>query len=949
MKDFYLNHQEKEARYIPHNNHQTNFIEGEDKTQHYLNSSNGNIMNETIAQQIKRQKIYNEIKLTTTQIIAFVLAIAGFFLCLLIMSYTNTQEYYYSNWLLWFLLFFYTILLFFFCWKSVMNISIAVKFEFLTLIERFITFSKEAYNKKTKKILNKKEKYTENFAEKVINEETILPNFFGLKDKNKSKSRENENYYSTTEKNAFYYNKIHGMNNHLQKFLQKNDSHHHTMNPNPHFQSRKQTEDIDISKKNSIVSNSGGKNLKETIQLKNIYYNMDKEMETPRKKQSGLQKVFESPISNNSGYGGKLISAYLKRNLNYNESLTDNEAEGTTPREIKENNVEKEGKENKQKEKLSLIENMNKNNENIQNLIDNRENIENSGNSIFKSEEYISNNREKERVESERDALRNNSKNIINNINFPMRSNSESKKPELISYSKASIRSSLNKFFRDKESSYSTSKKLDNAEKKGISFLINNNKTFNSFFNKNNISSKKSNVIIDSSFFRKAPELLKLHLMKIENDSFKKGLYKESLLDISDYTENLKLNNQDSLKKILDENNFKFSMNQCIENLKFYVSSQVLSKLTNYNVCNIINLNNLLLDLGIEITTDIKDGFKFYGEQIEFNREYYSNLNLDEISFNHSSETRIRLIKDKIEAKLEKSSGVFENSLNSIMNLNNVNRSRLLSNMSHKQEGDQTIKIFFCDIPVLNFIIEKLKQKIKKLRLMTSDNEVVSSSFPSSLGINQTVKSVYINNNGFNALTSNNDYPNVYLKSKHTEELFEKIIVELNERKNINESIFPDYFSSKISSIEDYMIIMDYITQRLDYLQRGVLLDYSHLKGGNYRDTLPWNSFFPSDSLLLSYSLIKQLTSSIVEKSDLTKCFLLSYPLQPLKQGFSLASKKILNSLGKKEETASNQSLTNNSTFLYHLSPFNYETYFILINKGEIIQLPRVSFLILII
>ena len=431
--------------------------------------------------------------------------------------------------------------------------------------------------------------------------------------------------------------------------------------------------------------------------------------------------------------------------------------------------------------------------------------------------------------------------------------------------------------------------KHDKNEKESMTF-----KNFKNNLSNQLIKNKLSGIIVNNSYKNEIYNDYNINKISSRNDILIKG---NSILNnfiINKIYSNPSFKNEleeiENLYKFKPNSDFlnlgfRWNMKKCVTNFKNYLIHQMLQKLADFHISNFCNINELMKNYSLEIAEDLTLAFPFLD-------------NLED------------LITERISG----------------------------SNLFHNyfpQKKNETIYIFWGDSKALEFIVEKVEERLKNLRLMSNDDKYRSKL--SSFNENNLTNSQKINFSQNKRSKSTDIFKNlvsksidqvnflresfhhtIMLKNKTTEENLVKLISELNQRIHFGKLIFPDNFVSRISNKEEYFILLEYILNRIITLQKNNLKEFKFNSGGVYRQH-QWINFFPTDSLIICYLVAKQLAEASVNKETLTKCFMLSYPY----------SNKI----------------DVNSIFIYHVSSEYHETYFNLSNKSTTIELKKVIFL----
>lgn len=488
------------------------------------------------------------------------------------------------------------------------------------------------------------------------------------------------------------------------------------------------------------------------------------------------------------------------------------------------------------------------------------------------------------------------------------------------------------------------------------------NTTNTLIFNSNDNSYRKN----ESQFLSKLSFLFNSNLDKqsdrneIKNSYSKNKQLNKILNEIYSstlYIKNLKPLNDDELKKIdsteisqkLKKLGFNGDLRRYVNNLKGFCVNLFFQKLLDYFDCTLCNINDLLKCYKIEFTNDI------------------------ELALNYVNDI------DTIITERVNSSNIFYNYLigNYDKNFNNQENNNNMKN--NNSDSMTTIYILWADLDSIELLKNKIKDKLKNLKLMNninndknkkirnenSDQTVESYFFDDKSGrtkkdsfINSTTNSRYYDNftnnfskeafnNNFNSnLFDNSDlsnplkfnfitsrqYPTILLRNQQSEDSLEKLILELDNLVKVNKLIAPSVL--KINCKEEYLVIMNYCISRINELQKDFSA-YNYNSGGSWLGR-EWISFFPSDAMLIANILLKQLAESLVENNEtLTKCLLLSYPIR-----LSLEQNDNKNSSNLKNNT---YKLNSGSLFIYNSSPDQYECYFNVIFKETKIQLNSVS------
>lgn len=306
------------------------------------------------------------------------------------------------------------------------------------------------------------------------------------------------------------------------------------------------------------------------------------------------------------------------------------------------------------------------------------------------------------------------------------------------------------------------------------------------------------------------------------------------------------------------------------KSMKHYIKERLLPKLLDHHLINLNTINKLL---------------KPYSIRVE------SSLDRSDISGQI-----VNLIKQRI--------------INSQFNYA----------FNHMEEPDEKVITIFCaDSKKLHIIITTINEKLKNIENLKHEPDLKYSNkaapfrdnFSRIGGVNKSSEEK------FNLLSSGDQMSTIIYKNREAEDTLDKLKIEIQRRIDLNLLIYTE-ICHPIDTEDELFVLMDYIYTRLEELNKLSFNSFQSGSGGQYRD-IHWISFFPTDASIIAEIVVKSLQNAVIENSNLTKCFMISFPFKP--------------ELNHKVD----------NILLYKASPKEYESHFEVVHKGSVIKIPPVS------
>ena len=492
------------------------------------------------------------------------------------------------------------------------------------------------------------------------------------------------------------------------------------------------------------------------------------------------------------------------------------------------------------------------------------------------------------------------------------KSNNES---NLKSYYQSNINNSLNNFNLFKTNvdntndTYNYNNNYNNNEKFNKHQSYSNSSIFNDKINLSNNNNNYNNKIIS----------------KIKEISSSNNIYTKDIISIKNELINF---NSKEFRNVLFKLNLDVNdLNYSRKKLSQYINEKMIPRLLNHHYNNYKNINSIAKAYNINFVNNIF-------EVQDVNEEIFKvSLNF---KINNLGNIRLNNFGSVDDSNIAKQLNNVNSTFNNKNNLNDKN--------------NKEIKIHWSDNHLISILINSIKLKLISIKNESYNhnyhNQIVNNNDNSNNNNNNInnyrnnfnlhSKNSFDNNMYYNSLLIESDSSDLMYKSKEVLDTLVNFKEELEKRIEINNSIYPN-ITHNIQSHEEYLIIMDYILHRIEEFSKSNLSCYSSLSGGNYIITnnngniienIQWNSFFPTDSSLMTEIIIKNIMHSLIKSSSLYKTYLISYPMKPILKDYITNSSK------------TNTFINIEDVILYKINSSKYETHFDIVINGKLIVVP---------
>lgn len=417
-----------------------------------------------------------------------------------------------------------------------------------------------------------------------------------------------------------------------------------------------------------------------------------------------------------------------------------------------------------------------------------------------------------------------------------------------------------------------------------IEETVSNEKRYNSEFMSMTNSYNENRVINNQSFYNQIPnrdnqftlfnnsksfvagEEFNSNSIKIINKVLSCRDYKQQLIPIENHV------NFDEIEFeiLLKQQGLDRDLGRLIKSMKHYIKERLLPKLLDHHLINLNTINKLLKPYSIKLESSL-DRSDVSGQIVNLLRQRIINS-----QFNYA--------------------------------------------FNHVEEHDEKIIPIFCaDSKKLHTIITTINEKLKNIENLKHEPDLKYGNKSSQFRDNfSRIPGVYNKNSDekFNLLSSGDQMSTIIYKNREAEDTLDKLKVEIQRRIDLNLLIYTE-ICHPIETEDELFVLMDYIYSRLEELNKLSFNSFQSSSGGQYRD-IHWISFFPTDVSIIAEIIVKSLQNAVIENSNLTKCFMISFPFKP--------------ELNNKVD----------NILLYKASPKEYESHFEVVHKGSVIKIPPV-------